>query len=99
MATNISKELNCTKHKKLFIQNSIVFTIIVILVSIIYIKSQNYTQNYYQAIDDFNSGKKILCANKFLISKKLGWNLAQKSNHITNGSKLIDFLQCEPYGD
>jgi hypothetical protein len=91
--------LDCAVDKKLFLQNIIVFTIVVIFSYIIYTQSINSKKNYYKTIDEFNSGKKILCSKNLIISKKLGWSLASKSDHITNDKKLIDFLQCEPYGE
>jgi hypothetical protein len=92
-------KLDCAVDKKLFLQNIIVFTIVVIFSYIIYTQSINSKKNYYKTIDEFNSGKKILCSKNLIISKKLGWSLASKSDHITNDEKLIDFLQCEPYGE
>ena len=91
--------LNCAANKKLFIQNIIVFTIVVIFSYIVYTQSIKSKKNYYKTIDEFNSGKKILCQKNLIVSKDLGWSLASKSDHITNDEKLIDFLQCEPYGE
>jgi len=95
----MDEDLNCTEHKKLFIENIVVFAIIAALSYIVYTQSNNSTKNYYKTIDDFNSGKKIICIRNLIVSKDSGWSLAQKSNHITNGSKIIDFLQCESYGE
>jgi hypothetical protein len=95
----MDKDFNCILNKKLFIQNIIVFTIIVIFSYIVYTQSINSKKNYYKTIDEFNSDKKILCSKNLIISKDLGWSLASKSDHITNDKKLIDFLQCEPYGE
>jgi len=91
--------LDCATNKKLFIENIIVFAIIAALSYVVYTQSNNSKKNYYKTIDEFNSGKKILCQKNLIVSKDLGWSLASKSDHITNDEKLIDFLQCEPYGE